>query len=187
VVWLAVVDIERTFIPTHLSGRDTHQNPRYALLWARYAKRATQTLDYTSLALDPFSRNCTWAGDMTNDINPDTEAQNHQDALAWVQTIQPESVAIGLLDPPFSDRQGAEKYGTGAIYSIPGYLSHLERAMADCIVAGGYIIKCGYNTNRPSDTFSLVEIQLCCFGGNRHDMLISVWRKTQTTLRGWWA
>lgn len=173
---------ERTFVPTHLSGIDTHQNPRYALLWARYARKATQAADYTYLALDCFARDCRWAQDQTNDLDPSTSAESHLDALEWLQTRNSDAYGVGLLDPPFSDRQGAEKYGSPNLYTLPGYMSKVQLEMVDKLCPGGYLIKCGYNTNPPSPLCELVEVQICQFGGNRNDVLISVWRKAQMTL-----
>lgn len=177
-----MVNYGRDFVPTHLSGIDTHQNPRYALLWARYARKATQTLDYTYLALDPFARACPWAAPQTNDMDPETPAESHLDAIEWVETLTPSATAIGLVDPPFSDRQANEKYGTPNLYCRPGYMSRLQEGVAAAICSGGYIIKCAYNTNSPSPLFELVEVQICHYGGNRNDVLISVWRKSQLTL-----
>lgn len=175
----------RDTIPTHQSGIDTHLNPSYALMWARYSKKAVQTLDYASLALDPFARACNWAGELTNDINPETPAKFHVDACDFLSMMKPESCAIGLLDPPFSDRQAEKKYETAPIWAEPGYMTSVERMLAEAIVPGGWLIKCGYNTNRPDQKFSLVEVRICAFGGNRHDMIISVWRKTQSSLSEW--
>jgi len=175
----------RDTIPTHLSGIDTHLNPSYSLMWGRYSHKAIQTLDYASLALDAFARDCEWAEPLTNDINPETKARHHVDACDFLSMIKPETVAVGLIDPPFSDRQAEKKYETQPIWAEPGYMNSVERMVGEAIVPGGFIIKCGYNTNRPADGFDLVELRICAFGGNRHDMLISIWRKTQSSLRGW--
>ena len=179
------MQIERDFIPTHFSGPNTHQNPIYGLMWARYGRKATETLDYEFLGCDPFAKDCIWAEPLTNDLDPDAKARYTQDALEWLGSLKVGSVAVGLLDPPFSDSEAKRTYGSPNLYAKPGYMSAVGERMGHLIVPGGYIVKCGYNTNPPSPLFSLVEVRICVFGGNRNDMLISVWRKEQTTLDHW--
>lgn len=178
-------EIHREWVPTFLSGPDTHQNPQYALLWARYARKATQTLDYEFLALDAFAKDCPWAEPLTNDLDPEARARYTQDALEWLRSLKTAAVAIALLDPPFSDVQAERTYGSPNLYTKPGYMAGIGEEIGRIVVPGGYVIKCGYNTNPPSPLFSLREVRICHYGGNRNDVLISVWRKDQHSLDLW--
>jgi len=125
-------------------------------------------------------------------LNPDTTAQEHLDAEAYLDYLHAlgdldfDDWFIGLLDPPFSDRQASEAYGTPNLYaSDPRKLTRISELLGDLIVPGGYIIKAGYNTNRPHPCFTLIEIQIVNTGACRNDILFSVWKKEQHTLEDW--
>jgi hypothetical protein len=57
---------------------------------------------------DPFAGFHSPAQDQ-NDLNPDTPAEWHMDALAWLQSRQ-EGYDGVLYDPPYSYRQASEVY-----------------------------------------------------------------------------
>jgi hypothetical protein len=134
------------------------------------------------LALDPFARNCNWAFPMTNDINPNTRANYNLEAEDFLRIAEEGET----LDPPFSDRQAKDKYGTSNLYASDGAkMTRISRSLGRCIKPGGYIIKAGYNTNRPSPAFTLVEVAIVSLGGNRNDVLFSVWKKTQHEIFSW--
>lgn len=61
------------------------------------------------LWLDPFSCGCR-IGTITNDLNPDVDADYHMDALDFLKMFDDESVDGVLYDPPYSPRQVAECY-----------------------------------------------------------------------------
>src|SRR3990167_4429806 len=46
----------------------------------------------------------------TNDLNPDTAAQDHMDALEWLKARETEAFDGVLYDPPYSYRQASEEY-----------------------------------------------------------------------------
>ena len=74
--------------------------------------------------IDPFARRCLW-GTKRNDINPEFlhEYTTHcMDGREFMLNIQRESAHIVLLDPPFSDRQSNEEYGTSNLYTNPKYM-----------------------------------------------------------------
>ncbi len=134
-------------------------------------------------ACDPFARNCEWAQPWTNDINIDTKAKWHLDAEDFLIEIKDERFAIVLLDPPFSDRMSKDKYGTENLYaSDSAKMLRIQKLAGNLVVPGGYLIKAGYNTNKPHPCFDLVEVRIVAMGNCRNDVLFSVWQKNNYTL-----
>lgn len=67
------------------------------------------------LWIDPFSGGSRVAG-VTNDLNPDVDADFHMDALDFLRSFGNASVDGVLYDPPYSVRQVAECYkGVGMV------------------------------------------------------------------------
>lgn len=135
--------------------------------------------------VDPFARKCMW-GTKRNDINPEFlfDYTTHcMDAKDFLANIQRESAHIVLMDPPFSNRQSNEEYGTSNLYTNPKYISKLGQECFRILIPNGFLIKCGYNSNKPSPGFELVRLAICNMGASRNDILISLWQKTQTTLK----
>lgn len=106
----------------------------------------------STVSVDPFARNCAWATH-TNDLNPDTLAKSHMDALdflAWcLETkIHPDLV---IFDPPFSPRQLKECYeGIGRSFTQEaaqrtGSWSPEKDLIAKIIEPGGYVLSFGWN------------------------------------------
>lgn len=63
------------------------------------------------LWLDPFSRNSPFAKQcVTNDLNPEVDADCHLEALDFLRTFATSSVDGVLFDPPYSPRQISECY-----------------------------------------------------------------------------
>lgn len=137
--------------------------------------------------LDPFARNCEFAHPYTNDINPDTRAMEHLDAEDWLQEISDkylsESFDGAILDPPFSNHQAEEIYGTSNLYTNPAKMKKIEMLLGNLIRSGGKIVKFGYNSNFSHNSFECIGIFLVRYGGSMNDMIISV---HQRTISGEW-
>jgi hypothetical protein len=136
------------------------------------------------IVIDPFARMCLW-GTKRNDINPQFlhEYTTHcMDALEFLNNEPRGKAHIVIMDPPFSNRQSEEEYGTNNLYTNPKYISDLGKECFRILCSGGYLIKCGFNTNPPSKGFTLIHVKICNMGGSRNDILISLWKKSQTTL-----
>jgi len=136
------------------------------------------------IVIDPFARRCLW-GTKRNDINPEFlhEYTTHaMDALEFLSNEPRGQAHVVLLDPPFSNRQSDEEYGTNNLYANPAYISNLSKECFRILKPGGFLIKLGYNTNPPCRGFELVHIKICNMGSSRNDILISLWKKSQTTL-----
>ena len=59
--------------------------------------------------IDPFARNSNLAK-ITNDLDPETTAQNHLEAIDFLRRFKTQSIDGVLFDPPYSPRQVAESY-----------------------------------------------------------------------------
>ena len=133
--------------------------------------------------IDLFARDCQWA-DITNDIDPNTKAKFHLDALDFIQCQKSNSSRMILFDPPFSPIQ-AERYEAGDtnLYaSGPAKISKIYKNTFRVLVPGGVFVKLGYNSTRPHKGFKLHSLKVVNFGGSRNDVIVSIWVKIQKTL-----
>ena len=170
--------------------KNTSEWSPFRRMWEFYSQTAIAmgAMPGLDLGIDPFARNCEWAFPMTNDINPNTRANYNLDAEDFLAVCEEQQTRywVGLLDPPFSDRQSKEAYGTTNLYAADsGKMSRISKIMGRMIRHRGFIIKAGFNTNPPAANFELVEVCLVTLGGNRNDVLFSVWQKTTPTLQEW--
>jgi len=100
------------------------------------------------------------------------------DALEWLRSMDRKFDFI-IFDPPFSDRMAKDKYGTSNLYSADSNkASECQKLGARMLKQGGYFIKAGYNSNPPASHLELRELCLLACGGNRNDIIFSVWQKT---------
>tara|TARA_R100001163_G_scaffold59383_1_gene48127 strand:+ start:418 stop:930 length:513 start_codon:yes stop_codon:yes gene_type:complete len=135
--------------------------------------------------VDPFARNCEFAYPYTNDINPETKAQDHMDVEEYLEYWHRQQWMFdgAIYDPPFSDRQAKEAYGQTNLYTLAGKVLRVERSLGDLIMPGGYVVKFGYNSNFSHKAFECVEIKLLRYGGSMNDMIISVHKKMFETFK----
>lgn len=179
-------------------NKNTHEMKDYLKIYRRlYAKQIgipiknffdmfDQKPDTMEITIDPFARDCEWAYPHTNDTNPFTKAVNNWDALTFLESYEPSSFSIGLLDPPFSDRMAKDKYGTANLYAADSSkMRKIELALGNVIATGGCIIKLGYNSSKPHPSFVCEDIELWNLGACRQDIIVSVWRKTNSSLEEW--
>jgi len=177
-----------THIRYSASTKETSEWRPYQQIWHKYSRIAetriwNMQLTQVEFACDPFARNCYWANPWTNDINIDTKAKFHLDAEDFLTEIKNERFAIMLLDPPFSDRMSKDKYGTENLYaSDSAKMLRIQKLAGNLVIPEGYLIKAGYNTNRPHPCFDLVEVRIVAMGNCRNDVLFSVWQKNNYTL-----
>ena len=153
---------------------ETHKIKEFKQLLVKYGQ---------GTGIDPFARNCQHAY-FTNDINPDTLAKFHMDALEWLELMSKKQrmdrkFDFIIFDPPFSDRMAKDKYGTSNLYSAESSkASECQKLGARLLRTGGFFIKAGYNSNPPASHLELRELCLLACGGNRNDIIFSVWEKT---------
>lgn len=138
-------------------------------------------------SLDPFARNCP-AFSHTNDIDPNTKAQTHLDALVFMQAQKTLEREFDLIwfDPPFSSRQSNEIYeGHVNVYTDPGYLKRLYSTIPYLLSKGGFFVKWGYNTNNPMPSIlKLEDLFMFPQGANKNDVLVSIYRRTAEKIEG---
>lgn len=133
----------------------------------------------SKVSVDPFARNKEWAT-YTNDLNPQTSAQYHLDALEFMEGLAEQGVKADLVifDPPYSPRQLAECYkqvGRKATMqdTQAKSWSDWKNAIANIITAKCIVLSFGWNTvgmgkNRG---FEIAEILMVCHGGQHNDTI----------------
>lgn len=164
-------------------GRDTHKSHYYRHAF-NTALLELGLLHHEASVVDPFARNCPWGEDTTNDIDITTKANHHQCGRDFLQSLPSACADVVLFDPPFSQRQAVEKYGAHTnLYTDGTYISDCMLAIERVLKPGGILLKLGFNSTRHRPTFELVRTWLVNFGGNRNDVIVTMWQMTQHTLR----
>jgi hypothetical protein len=133
--------------------------------------------------LDPFSRNAVRA-ELTNDLNPGTNARYHMDAVDFLRRF-PDEFAEGVLyDPPYSPRQVKECYdGIGVKYtyeeSINQKIKYSKDEIARVVKPRGKVISFGWNSNGMGEGrgFKKLKILLVYHGGAHNDTICVVEQK----------
>jgi tRNA1(Val) A37 N6-methylase TrmN6 len=131
---------------------------------------------------DPFARNSSIAK-YTNDLNPNTEATFHMDALEFLKTLENHSLDGVLFDPPYSPRQLKECYeGIGEVLhdTKSSVWSSWKDEIARIVKPGGMVISFGWNTNGIGKCreFEIKKLFLIAHGGNHNDTLITIEKKS---------
>lgn len=166
-------------------GGDTHEcgyfNVGMAFLLENTMQIFPRISDFT--VADPFARNC-MIGTHRNDIDPDTKAIDHIDALEWLKQQDDIFFDAVIFDPPFSKIMAERKYEAGHvnIYTVPGYVSKCFKEITRILKPGGRVLMFGYNSTRHHPLLDLKKGWIVCFGGNRNDVIMSLWQKNQHSL-----
>ena len=148
------------------------------------------------VSLDPFSGNKTWAT-YTNDLNPDTPAQYHYEALEFLQIMKQKAVRpdVVLFDPPYSPRQIQELYNNigkdtylEMAHKTAGWKA--EKDIIDEIIAEqGLVLCCNWNSvgMGKGRGYEILEILLVCHGASHNDTICVAERKLpRLPLSGGW-
>jgi hypothetical protein len=141
--------------------------------------------------VDPFAGKHSPA-QITNDLNPEMPADNHQDALTFLKSL-PDDCADGLLfDPPYSvnqakacyDAVGAEKLEVGVTNSKHWSLCYDHAARV--VKPHGKIISFGWNSNGcgMSRGCTIRRILLVAHGAIKNDTIVTVEVKDPKTEEG---
>ena len=150
------------------AGINTHESDYFQHIWKVLPRYVTIPLKDIC---DPFARDCVLAYPYTNDIDKNTSAVTNLDCI---------------FDPPFSGRQSDEKYdGHINVYTDPGYVKKCMIEVGKILKPGGYLLKFGYNSSRHLKCLELVKMWVVNFGGNRNDVIVTLWRNEQKTLQEW--
>jgi len=142
-------------------------------------------LSKSKVSIDPFARNKRWATH-TNDLNPDTKAEHHLDALDFLTLLAEGGIKADLLifDPPYSPRQISECYqGVGRKVTTEdtqsSFYNKLKEAACLVLTDDAVVISCGWNScgmgiNRG---FDLLSVLLVCHGTGHNDTIVTVEKK----------
>lgn len=132
---------------------------------------------------DPFARNSRLA-EYRNDLDPETTAEWHEDALEFLRGFPDAELRGILFDPPYSPRQVSEMYKKlGQTVNMQTtqatFWSRIKDEISRVVQFGGYCISCGWNSNGigKSRGFELVEILLVPHGGWHNDTIVTVERR----------
>jgi len=135
--------------------------------------------------IDPFCGKNSLA-EITNDHNPEREADYHMEALDFVKML-PDTYEGILYDPPYSFTQISEHYRLLGIKpdksktDMRAY-EHVKSAVCEKIKIGGYAISFGWNTNGfgKARGFEIVEIMCIAHGGSKNDTIVVVEKKVES-------
>lgn len=138
------------------------------------------------VSVDPFARNRDWAT-YTNDINPATAAQSHQDAEVFMAELHARGVVVdlALFDPPYSPRQVSEHYKAAGVPVTAedtqnGRLYKRVRDALDKIIRpGGVVLSFGWQSAGMGDGrgYEMIETMLVAHGGGHNDTICIAERK----------
>lgn len=141
----------------------------------------------SSISIDPFARNKRWAT-YTNDLNPETLAEYHMDALDFLVMLRGKGIKADLIifDPPYSLRQAQEcyeKFGKWIFEKTQNSIRWTdEKAVCnDLLIPGGYFLYFGWNTNGMGKKYNceIKELLVVAHGGGHNDTLCTVEIKQQ--------
>jgi len=162
---------------------DTHET--------RYFRKIYSSLNIPPEAkiCDPFARNCPIAHPFTNDLNPETSANHHSDALEFLRTLEREFFDLVLLDPPFSDVANERIYDhvkihgeKSNIYTDATYFKSIMMEIFRILKPGGSVLRFGYTSSTLCKGLTIEELWVCNFFSPRNDVLVSRFEKNQSTL-----
>jgi hypothetical protein len=164
-----------------MPSADTLSIPPFRQLVKKY-------LHGSKVSVDPFARNCTWAT-FTNDLNPDTAAEYHLDAVEFLQMLIDKGVKadVGIYDPPYSPRQVKECYDsigrtvTQAATQMVDIRRDVKNLLGELVKVGGYVLSFGWESTGlgRARNFECAELLLCCHGSGHNDTICTVERKQE--------
>lgn len=143
-----------------------------------------QYLNQSKVSIDPFARNKRWAT-FTNDLNPETAAEYHTQAIEFLKMLYLRNVQadLGFFDPPYSATQVKECYaGIGIGNNWIGGWGKERDALSDLIIPSGIVISCGWNSIGlgVERGYQIVEILLVSHGREHNDTICTVERKVES-------
>ena len=140
---------------------------------------------HDGLWIDPFARDSKVAS-ITNDINPETTADHHMDALEFLRTFDDKSVDGVLFDPPYSLRQVKECYDeigrSLTDHESKHFFEDLKDEISRITKSKGRVISFGWNSGGVGKTrgFTLERVLLVPHGGIHNDTIVTVEVKSLT-------
>lgn len=122
---------------------------------------------------------------ITNDIDPEANADYHEDALEFLSRQPNDEFDGALFDPPYSSTQAKRKYFLlekqfTAEMGRKEYWSKCKREIARILKPGATAICFGWNSGGIGKNlgFEMKEILLVAHGAGRNDTIVTVEIKT---------
>lgn len=147
------------------------------------------------VSLDPFARDTEYAT-YRNDIHPETKAQYHEDAYAFLLKMEREvgRANLVLFDPPYSPRQAVDCYQAAGVdpKELDAALNRKANAWQrtknwkeekDTIARmqrpGDVVISFGWDSNGMGKgrKYEIIELLLVCHGACHNDTICTVERR----------
>lgn len=126
------------------------------------------------VSTSPFKSQC-----ISNDIDPEIEADYHMDALDFLRDRR--TADLVLFDPPYSPRQVSECYNAldmtvNMQTTQASFWSNMKKEIGRIVRTGGHCITCGWNSGGIGKKygFEIVEILLVAHGGWHNDTIVTV-------------
>lgn len=138
------------------------------------------------VSVDPFARNSRLATH-TNDINPETNAEHHMDAEAFLIMLAERGIVADciIIDPPYSPRQISECYAAAGIKAgmkdtqNAVLYKRVRNAARRLCVRNTVVLSFGWNSCGMGEGFDARELLLVCHGGAHNDTICIADEMTQ--------
>jgi hypothetical protein len=147
-------------------------------------------LAHSKVSIDVFARNKRWAT-YTNDLNPETAAEYHMDALEFLQMLEANGVKADLLifDPPYSLEQCKRAYEavdrtpTMRDTQVWNRWTEHKQIISRLIEPNGVVLSFGWNSCGIGMKygFKIEDILLVCHGAGHNDTICTVERKVESS------
>lgn len=165
-----------------MPSRDTFSIPPIRDFVERYACAA-------KLSVDPFARNSRIAT-LRNDLNPNTEAEHHLDAVAFLGCVDRGSCDLAIMDPPYSPRQITECYTEAGLKAgmqdtqNAALYKRTRDALLPGLTADAIVLSFGWNSSGMGRDrgFEPIELLLVCHGSAHNDTICLAERRFQASL-----
>lgn len=146
-------------------------------------------LAVTSVSVDPFARNSELAT-YTNDLNPETSAQHHMDAVEFLEMLAEKAVKADVIifDPPYSPRQISKCYAAAGKKARmmdtqnAALYAKCRGAIRKICHQYSRVLSFGWNSCGMGPGWEIEEIMLVAHGGAHNDTICMAERKVQGTL-----
>ena len=133
------------------------------------------------VSVDPFARNTEMAT-YTNDMNPETTALHHMDAIEFLEMLAEKQIVadVVLFDPPYSPRQISECYAAagkkaGMIDTQNAALyAKCRKAIRKICKPNSLVLSFGWNSCGMGPGWETEEIMLVAHGGAHNDTICLV-------------
>jgi hypothetical protein len=146
-------------------------------------------LDGAAVVVDPFARNCRY-GTIRNDLNPDTDAEYHMEAVDFCRVLAVRGVVADavIFDPQYSPTQMKTVYQSVGLDkgSRTGQNARLYKEVRDeldaILAPSGIALSFGWNSVGfgKGRGYELLEQLNVCHGGAHNDTICIAERRRAT-------